>query len=425
MSNSPLFKRAFVRGLNAELIREGVVVYPSKEAADASADYVADNSGMPDPYFEGANLDVKTAQALVDYLVKAAEYQCKQAGDKYNPAVTKTAQENTPVALANDDAWALIQKVASETGSLVEGGKAPNTEGEAARDNAEAALDTKNRPQGYAHLGEKGVGNYEQPTEGTVGATSKHPMAPAATGEGGNSLTDKSASLAAIVQRVSGKKTAASTGSLITGGSTPNTLAAAAAHNAEAALEQKNRPEGYAHKGENAVGTTDFGIPSGAVVGREQPHPHKPGATAAGSNSIIAQTKNAFDQLFETTAAQVVPYLPENMDAPVKVAHVRAMLGLEVPERADYLHNLYTALGAEKTAAESVRDHFRKTAEHKEPDGDECEPAKKSPMMPPAMMAKKEEAEEAAEGKEKTAAPTSTQPALLTGLRARLQNLTA
>lgn len=420
MSNSPLFKRAFVRGLNAELIRQGTVVYPSKEAADASADYVADQSGMPDPYFEGETLDIKTAGTLCEYLIKAAEYQCQQAGDKYNPTVTKTAQASTPVAVATYDAWALMEKAAAETGSLVEGGKDPNTEADAARDNAEAALDMKNRPQGYAHLGENGVGNYEDPSEGTVGHQSRHPMAPGATGHDTNSL-NKGASLSEIVRRVS-TKTAAGTGTLVTGGTQPNTLAAAAQHESLAALEQKNRPEGYAHRGEKAVGTTEFKIPSGAVMGHEQPHPHAPGATASGSNSIIAQTKNAFDQLFAKTAEQVVPYLPENMDDVIKVSHVRAMLGLETAERADYLGNLYTSLGSQKEAAESVRDHFRKSAAHAEPDGDECESTDKAaPMFPPAMKAhehtesKKEEAAE----KEASAAPARA----LTGLRDRLANL--
>jgi len=416
MSSSPLFKRAFVRGLNAELIRQGAVVYPSKMAADASADYVADQSNMPDPYLQGGDLDMKTAGVLCEYLIKAAEYQCQQAGNSYNPNVTKTAQEATPVAVATSDAWDLMQKAAAETGSLVEGGKAPNTEGAAAKDNAEAALDMKNRPQGYAHLGEKGVGKYEDPQEGTVGHTSKHPQAPGATGNDTNSL-NKGASLADIVRRV-GTKTGG-TGTLVTGGNQANTLSAAAQHESLAALELKNRPEGYAHRGENAVGTTEFNIPSGSVVGREQPHPQAPGASGSGSNSIIAQTKNAFDQLFAKTAQQVVPYLPENMNDEVKVGHVRAMLGLEVPERADYLGNLYYSMGVQKEAAESVRDHFRKSAAHKEPDGDECEPSA-APMFPPAMH---EKAESKAHEKREEAAVKSA--GALTGLRARLASMSA
>ena len=39
---STLFNRAYVRGLNAELVRTGAIQYPTKEAADHAADYVAD-----------------------------------------------------------------------------------------------------------------------------------------------------------------------------------------------------------------------------------------------------------------------------------------------------------------------------------------------------------------------------------------------
>ncbi len=421
MTTSPLFKRAFVRGMNTELIREGVVVYPSKEAADASADYIADNAGMPDPYSQGQALDVKVAGELVELLIKAAEFQCERAGQRYNPAVTKTAQETTAVSLANDAAWELMEKAAADTGALVEGGKAPNTEPDAAKDNAEAALDIKRRPMGYAHLGEKGVGNYEKPSEGTVGDTSKHPEAPGATGHDTNSLTEKGASLTDIVRRVSGAKTASTgTGSLILGGDAPNTLAAAASTNNMAALEQKNRPQGYAHMGESRVGQTDFNIPSGAVIGREQPHPGKPGATGSGSNTIIAQTKNAFDQLFEQTATQVVPYLPEQMPDETKIAHVRSMMGLQTEERANYLENLYSTLGVEKTAAANVSDHFKKSAaacEHKEPDGDE---GTQVVIVPPAMAAKKDE-----KPAEKTAAEQPAQSSTLSGLRARVANLSA
>ena len=415
MSNSPLFKRAFVRGLNSELIRQGTIVYPSKEAADASADFVADQSAMPDPYTQGEVLDIKVATVLCDYLIKAAEYQCEQAGDRYNPSVTKTAQATTPVDVATEDAWHLMEKAAAETGSLVEGGEDPNDEPAAAHYNAEAALDMRSRPQGYADMGERGVGDYEDPSEGTVGHQGKHPHAPGATDSGHNSLTPKNASLADIVRSI-GQKTAAGTGSLITGGGNPNSLPAAARSNAEAALEQRNRPENYAHRGVRAVGTTEFKVPSGAVTGREQPHPKKPGATASGSNTIIAQTKNAFDQLFQKAASQIVPYLPENMDDNVKVSHVRAMIGLEKEERASYLDHLYVSLGSQKEAAEAVGDHFLKAAAHAEPDGDECPDDEEAEQaLPPAMRARANEEEK----KEAAEQPSNG----LSGLRARLASM--
>jgi hypothetical protein len=413
MSNSPLFKRAFVRGLNAELIRQGVVVYPSKEAADATADFVADESGMPDPYLENDKLNLKVASVLVEHLTKGAEYQCQQAGNKFNPAVTKTAQAETAVSLANSDAWAIMEKCAAETGSLVEGGDNKNDMPAAASNNAEAALENKQRPENYANLGEKGVGNYEGKGEGTVGTEQKHPEAPKSTDSGSNSVTEqssKSASLASIIRRIG--KTAESTGSLITGGGNPNDLPAAAASNAEAALEQSMRPEGYANLGERGVGQTEMQVPGNAVVGTEQPHSLAPGATDSGSNSIIEHSKNAFDQLFENTAKQVVPYLPENMQDEQKVAHVRAMMGLETSDRAGYLQNLYTGLGAKKEAAAAVRNHFIKAAEES---CDSSEEKKEEGPGLPAFMKKEEKSEEKKEEKS----------ASLSALRSRLKTVNA
>jgi len=424
MSSSPLFKRAFVRGLNAQLIREGAAVYPSKEAADASADYIADQSNMPDPYFDGGAVNLKIASFLCENLIKAAELQCERAGNRYDSSVTKTAQSTSPEDIAGSDVWELMEKAAAETGSLMEGGDNTNDLPAAAKHNDEAALENMQRPENYANLGEDGVGNYERKGEGSIGSEQKHPKAPKASDGGGNSATanSKAASFADIVKRVA-RKTAGDTGSLITGGNATNDLPAAAMHNAEAALELKNRPQGYASMGEDGVGNTAMGVPSGAVVGREMTHPLAPAATDSGDNSIIDQTKNAFDQLFVNTAEQVVPYLPERMDDTQKVAHVRAMMGLETPERAEYLGNLYASLGAEKSAAYSVRDHFRKTAEAAESDkhekaeencDDDNDADDKKPGLPGFMMKEKQETKE-----QKQAAAGGS----LSALRSRLQNL--
>jgi hypothetical protein len=150
--------------------------------------------------------------------------------------------------------------------------------------------------------------------------------------------------------------------------------------------------------GERGVGNTEMSIPSGAVVGREMAHPLMPGATASGSNSITEQTKNAFDRVFTQTAEQVVRYLPEHMPETQKVAHVRAMMGLDVPERAGYLETLYSSLGSKKEAAASIRDHFRKTAEaecdspvHEKSESKAAEKAEDKGPTLPAFMQKNDE----------------------------------
>ncbi len=402
MSESPMFKRAFVRGLNAELVRRGVAKYPSKEASDYASDFVADASGMPDPVSQADAVTEKIAEALCENLVKAGQELCKQAGNKYDTSLSKTASASTPADVALADTWALMQKAAAETGSLSEGAKHPNTMANAAKTNDEAALEQARRPEGYANLGEKGVGNYERKGQGAVGTEEKHPEAPKATGHGTNSITENTAkmgSLAAIIRKV-----ANSEGSLMQPGGDQNTLSAAATSNAEAAQELSRRPEGYAHMGEKGVGKTEMKIPSGAVVGREQPHPEPGGIgeSAPGDNSIIDQTKNAFDQLFEATAQDVVGYLPEKMAENSKIAHVRSMMGLDTHERGAYLRDLYTGLNARKEASAAVHDHYIKTASARQSKTAAARPVAKTAgtdELPPALRKKIEEKVESTDAK--------------------------
>ena len=386
MSESPLFKRAFVRGLNAELTRNGVTLYPSKEAADFAADFVADNVGLPDPISQTDAITEKVAFEVCETLVKVAQELCERAGNVYDEGLSKTAASADPSDIALADAWSLMEKAAAETGSLSQGGDAPNTLAAAAKDNSESALEMNRRPEEYAHLGERGMGGYENKGRGAVGVEEKSPVAPKATGKGSNSATENTAKHAGLAGIV--RKAASEMGSLMTPGQDANTLAAAASHNGEAALEMKRRPEGYAHVGEDAVGQTRMHVPPGAVVGREMPHPEAPAASAAGSNSVIAATKSAFDQLFEQTAHDVIGYLPEKMAEQQKVAHIRVMMGLENPERADYLRDLYVNLGTNKEAAALVHEHYMKTAAVKTAGMENLPPALREKAMEKKEKAK-------------------------------------
>ena len=359
MSN--LFKRAFVRGLNQELLRKGVTVFPSKEAAEQAADYVADNCGMPDPHFEGNKVNYKIATDLCNMLVEASKLLCKEAGDKYQPGLNKTAASASPEDAAIADAWSVMEKCAAET-SLMQGGDHPNTPEAAAQHDAMAALDQVQRPTEYAVMGERGVGQWERKGEGVVGKEEPAPNAPGASAEGSNSLIETSAKAASLSDTI--KKVAS--GSLTSVG--PNTPASAAKDDELAALDQANRPAGYAAKGEKGVGKTDFHAPASAVVGAEKAHPGAP-------------TKSAFEQLFEDSASRVVPYLPEKMEDDQKIAHVRAMMGLDEAERAAYLHDLYGALGSTKEACEAVMEHFVKSAAKCDEKCDSLPPALKEHMI--------------------------------------------
>jgi hypothetical protein len=424
MSESPLFKRAFVRGLNAELIRQGVALYPTKEAADYAADFVADNTGMPDPVGQPDYLTTKVAAELCDGLIKASQHLCAEAGNKYSPSVTKTAQVSSPEDVANAEAFALMQKAAAETSSLYEGGDAPNDMPAAASSNAEAAQEQNRRPENYSNLGEDGVGGYERKGQGSVGTEEKHPEAPKATEAGSNSVTENSkvGSLAAIIRKI-----AADDGQLMDPGQMPNDLPAAAQANAEAAQEMNRRPENTYNMGEAGVGQTDMPVPGGAQVGMEMVHPEAPAATEGGSNSVIAASKSAaFQTLFKAAAAELVPYLPAKMSENQKVAHVRAMMGLEPEHRSAYLFDLYSTLGATKEASASVRDHYLKTASLKQAE-ETCDSEGDKPEMPPAMASEKSEKKE--EKSEKQEFPfemkSEKKEASLSALRRAISNLNA
>lgn len=435
MSDSPLFKRAFVRGLNAELMRQGVVHFPTKEAADHAADYVADNF-CPDPINQGADITLKVAHTLCTQLDAAGQHFCKAAGDKYLPSLNKVASATDPEELALQEAWQLMQKAAAETGSIYEGGDAPNDMPAASSENAEAALESSRRPENYANLGESGVGDMERKGEGAVGTEEKHPEAPKATDGGGNSATEHSKtgadSLASIVRKV------AEMGAMLEPGKNKNDMPAAAAHNAEAALEQSRRPENYANKGEAGVGRSDMVPDAVHQIGKEQPHPEAPAATASGKMNVpLEHTKSAFDQLFELTARDVVGYLPENMSDTQKVAHIRANMGLETEKRAEYLHGMWETLAPSN--ADAVRSHYLKTAEarqklaedemegkefpFKKKDDDDDESASKS--LPPALKEKMEESDDDDDddddSKKEAAAPDTKQA--LSSLHQKLASL--
>lgn len=430
-AESPLFKRAFVRGINTELMRQGIVGYPTKEAADMAADYVVSQTRFADPLVSPEKVTLKTAGILVDNLIKLSQYICKEAGG-YSPALSKQAASASPEDVAALDATALMEKAAAETGTLMVGGDKPNDLVDTAKENATSALENLQRPENYANVGERMVGTSEMANRGgSVGVEAPADDAPRATGTGSNTVIEatKNAALKNVLAALQAKmaeedneeedeeeeeedeegedkayagaetpaeemleemqrkaaaamppallakmktkkpktmkmktKKAADTGTLMVGGDTPNTLPASAQETATGALEEMRRPMGYAVRGEDGVGTTEMQIPSGAVLGREMPHPDAPRATGTGTNTVIEQTKNAFQILFEDTARQTLGYLPAKMTDTTKVAHVRAMIGLDTASRGEYLKNLYSSLGVEKTAAEGVQAHFLKAA---------------------------------------------------------------
>lgn len=335
MTDSTLFRRSFVRGLNADLVRTGEAVYPSKIAADLAADFVADRSGMPDPVFEG--MDHKIAFELCNMLKAASHFLCQEAGG-YSPEHSKTAAALDPAHAAQQAAIEVMQKVAFEQ----QGG---NTLAEAAQHSDGAALDLMNRGEGYAVTG---MGNYEDKGVGAVGTEE---LAHRRDGvDGMNSAVEATKAAQAVYDFLAHKF--AGVEGTYTG--PDNTLSQAAQHNDAAALDLERRPEGYALRG---MGNTDLKPSGAAVVGAEHavPPEHKP---ATGSNSATSLSKSAQEKL-NKVAQRVLPYLPNTMSDRAKVAHIRAMAKLgSAKKEARYLQAVYAGAGLDKTASYHAANEY-------------------------------------------------------------------
>jgi hypothetical protein len=392
MTDTTLFKRAYVRGLNAELARAGLVAYPTKEAADHAADFVADRSGMPDPFTQPQHVTHKVAADLCGLLKQASDTLCAQAGG-YSPELSKTAAAADPYDMAAHDCATLMQKVAYET-------EAPNTAEEAARHNEAAALDASHRPAGYAV---SGVGNYVDMGKGRTGTEEPQPRGDGVSGV--NSPTENSMKSAAA--RLAAKVAGSYAG---TPGAPPaNTLAAAAKNNEAAELDQANRPQGYANVGVNASKVT---VPAGAVTGHEQPvaranHPE-------GSNTA---TKAAAERLHKV-ASRALPFLFSDLTEVEKVAHVRALAKLGSFGQAQYLHQMYGAYGLDKTAALAHAQNYLKIAED---EGDEANEGEDDDTE--VAKALQEAAEEIEEGKKKEEGEEAMKEAAFVGLQNAIANI--
>lgn len=376
-----LFKRAFARGVNDELMRLGYVRYPTKEAADEVADAVGDQ--MPvDPAADAIPPEVgaDVASKLVDcanQLVEAAGGGGGEMPADYAAGAEEVAKQSAATDIdtrAGQQAEAVMVKAAEQTkqalGSTIEGGDKGNAMAQS--NQAETSMENKNRPQGTHVLG---VGNTQHPVgQGNVGTEQvPAPKAPSESPSGTNSVVQQSklgGALREIIQKV-----AAGMGSTIEGGDKGNDLAQAGSATGEGKIEADRRPEGYAHTG---VGNTQFPVGAG-VVGSEQAHPDQPGAaaTGAGANSVTqwtdsnadgpkaASADDAYLALFRDTANKVASHIPTDLDEDTKIAHVRHMMGMTEEERSQYIGMLHKEAGAtDEQAVEAAKKHAE-CAKHK------------------------------------------------------------
>lgn len=334
-----LFKRAAARGIAHELVRRGLVNFPSKQAADEAADVVADALGGAEMSDQHGH-DPEEVAAIANQLIELGHALMEESGaHPAHVAEVKTSSLRDLDTVAAEAAVLVMDKAAAETGSLMHGGDAANTPAEAAKNNPVAALDEAQRPQGSYQVarGESAVDS----AKGSVGDLSAHSSQPSNSPGGTNSVNAdaKSAALREHIRKLAGALVGVS-------GDTKNTPAAAAATDDVAKLDNANRPAGYAVVGQ---GHANFSEAQAARVGVEQKHPNGPSTTAAGSNSVTAASKAAgldeeqaaFVTLFRKTAEDVGAYLPTTLSVDEKIAHITHMIGFDRDGRQAYINALY------------------------------------------------------------------------------------
>ena len=379
-----LFKRAAARGVAYELVRNGIVAFPSKEAMDEAADAVADSpaaEGMPEMSGEGGH-SPEELSAVAQKLMEIAHALMEQAGAaapgaggmppemhpegseaagmpppspeaaKMSMDLTKTAAESDYQTVAAESAVACMDKAAAEvkqatSGALIHGGDKGNDASQAAAVGEVAALDKKQRPEGAYH---HGVGKTELDTiGGLIGDMSKHPKGPANSPSGSNSVSQdagsasKQGSLDAELKKIANKLVG------LHDGTDKNKLTDSAKIDTVAQLDNKNRPQGKYLVG---VGNANFSEPQTHRIGHEEPHPNAPKNSPSGTNSVMQASKTseeeAFVVLFKKTAEDVGPYLPRMSDDE-KVAHITKMIGYDHDGRQEYLNGLHKTAGADES----------------------------------------------------------------------------
>lgn len=379
-----LFKRAAVRGVAHELVRRGIISFPSKEAMDEAADAVADSPAaapMPEMSPEGGHSPEELA-AVANKLMEIAQALMEQAGASGGPPpmgpegapagdappppnpeaakaaadLTKTASEADYEKLAKDVAVEVMTKAAEEvkaatSGALIMGGDKGNDASQAANVGEVAALDKKQRPEGAYH---HGVGKTQLDTmKGHIGDLSKNPEGPHNSPSGSNSVSkdaggSKAAELDGELKKIANKLVG------LHDGKDKNKLTDAAKIDTMAALDNKNRPQGKYHVGQ---GNANIKEDAAARIGKEMPHPNGPKNSPSGTNSVIEASKvssedEAFLLLFKKTAEDVGQYLPAALNDDEKVAAIKRMIGYDHDGRQAYITELHTKTAA---AAEGMK----------------------------------------------------------------------
>lgn len=339
-----LFKRAYAHGSMKALIDTGAVKVASEELAAQLANQASESlpeepvgEVAPDDTAElAANLVQlsNTLQESADNAAQAAQAATGTAGAGAGADLGGAmggAGEEMKAAAWKKAAQHFLQKLGQ--GTTITGDR-PEQQNTAAQDvTGEGEMDQAQRPEGYANVGEDGVGTQEAAGQGALGDEAKVEgvgMGPAQ--EGSNTVTEvvnKSASIRNLIKAATQKRADSTVGV----GSTPPE-----AVTGEGKLDDQNRPggAGYANVGEDGVGGTAMRVPAGARIGEEKAHPGQEGH-AGSENTVIQETKvgedESYMQQFRLLGTKFANRLPFYFDSQQKVASIQYLMGLPPGER--------------------------------------------------------------------------------------------
>lgn len=339
-----LFKRAYAHGSMKALIDTGAVKVANEELAAQLADQASESlpeepvgEVAPEETAELAANLVQLSNSLqesADNAAQAAEAAAGGAPAEGAAPVEDVAKSAALRSAATKKAASLfLQKLGQ--GTTITGDRPEQQNTPVQGVTGEGQMDQQQRPEGYANVGEDGVGTQQDAGKGKLGDEEKVEgtgMGPVAI-EGSNTATEvvnKSASIRNIIKAAAQQKKASTTvgvGAPVTDAST-----------GEGKLDDQNRPggEGYANKGEDGVGHTDMQVPAGARIGEEKAHPGQE-SHAGGTNTVIQETKVGEDETymrqFKQLGAKYANRFPFYFDTHQKVATIQYLMGLPPQER--------------------------------------------------------------------------------------------
>lgn len=298
------YARTYTRGINADLVAAGAVVYPTKVAMDLAADAVADHIlGGIDFHQLKDGVPTKLASACVDALAVIADDMCKDAGG-HAPELTKAASAANGLEVARYEALEML-KVAEAARNPVE------TQTPASTGTEKNPMDTNSAPNASA-TGVAVDAPAKQDGADGVPSAAVEGEEHAVGGHGTTPSNGDHAKLASFARRITAKIAATA----------ENPMSVEASPKTEQSAT--GEPSKIVPKKDGADG-----VPASAVEGDEM---------AAKTASYVARV--------EKTASAALPYLPGDLPEYALLAHVRALSKLgSADDQGKYLYLMYGAYG--------------------------------------------------------------------------------